>query len=219
MDSQRRRVLSVSGVALTGGLAGCLGFVTGNEVLDVSASPGSVSQSALDSTGYGENTVEEAAIEETFEVADQSRTVRLTNWHSQYDRAVDIELVERFQGAAFSVLSTPKFEIAGRSINPIDRWDTDRIAEMVQDRYEGLEDLQSVGEYSTSMLGAEPTITEYEGSAEIANSGVTIDLRLHVSEAVDHGEDFVLAIGVYPDALPEEEESVETLFEGVEHEM
>jgi hypothetical protein len=219
MDSQRRRVLSVSGVALTGGLAGCLGFVTGNEVLDVSASPGSVSQSALDSTGYGENTVEEAAIEETFEVADQSRTVRLTNWHSQYDRAVDIELVERFQGAAFSVLSTPKFEIAGRSINPIDRWDTDRIAEMVQDRYEGLEDLQSVGEYSTSMLGAEPTITEYEGSAEIANSGVTIDLRLHVSEAVDHGEDFVLAIGVYPDALPEEEESVQTLFEGVEHEM
>ncbi len=218
MDSQRRRVLAASGVALTGGLAGCLGFVTGDEPLEVSASPGSVSQSALDSTGYVENTVEEAAIEETFEVADQSRTVRLTNWHSQYDRAVEIELVERFQGAAFSVLSTPKFEIAGQSVNPIDRWDTDRIAEMVQDRYEGLEDLQSVGEYSTSMLGAEPTITEYEGAAGIAGSSVTIDLRLHVSEAVDHGEDFVLAIGVYPDVLPEEEESVQTLFEGVEHE-
>lgn len=218
MNSQRRRLLAASGVALTGGLAGCLGFVTGDEDLEFSSSPGSVSQSALDSTGYGEHEIKEATIEETFEVAGQSRTVRLTNWHSQYDRGVDLQLVKRFQGAVFSVFSTPKFEIGGRSINPIDRLDTDRIVGMVQDRYEGLDDLRRTGEYTTPMLGDEPTITEYEGRADIVGESVAIDLRLHVSDAVDHGDDFLLGLAVYPDAVPAEDDAVRTLFDGVEHE-
>ncbi|MCL9812387.1 DUF6517 family protein [Natranaeroarchaeum aerophilus] len=217
MNSQRRRLLAASGVALTGGLAGCLGFVTGDEDLEFSSSPGSVSQSALDSTGYGEHEIEEAPIEETFEIGGQSRTVRLTNWHSQYDRAVDLEPIQRFQGAVFSVFSTPKFEIAGRSVNPIDRWDTDRIVGMVQDRYEGLENLQRTGEYTTPMLGAEPTITEYEGRADITGSGVMIDLNLHVSGAVDHGGDFLLGLAVHPDEIPGEGNAVRTLYDGVEH--
>ena len=218
MNSQRRRLLAASGAALTGGLAGCLDFVTGDEALEFASSPGSVSQDALDRTGYGEHEIEEAPIEETFEVGGQSRTVRLTNWHSQYDRAVDIGLLDRFQGAVFSVFSTPKFEVAGRSINPIDRWDTDRIVGMVQDRYEGLDDLRRAGEYTTPMLGAEPTITEYEGRADIVGEGVAIDLRLHVSEAVDHGDDFLLGLGVYPADVPGEDEAVRTLLDGVDHE-
>ena len=218
MNSQRRRLLAVSGGALTGGLAGCLGFINRNEDLEFSSSPGSVSQDALDSTGYGEHEIEEAPVEETFEVAGQSRTVRLTNWHAQYDRAVDLQLLDRFQGAVFSVFSTPKFEIAGRSINPIDRWDTDRIVGMVQDRYEGLADLRRTVEYTTPMLGAEPTITEYEGRADITGTGVTIDLQLHVSGAVDHGDDFLLGLAVYPDDLPGEDDAVRTLYDGIEHE-
>jgi len=89
---------------------------------------------------------------------------------------------------------------------------------MVQDRYEGLDDLRRTGEYTTPMLGDEPTITEYEGRADIAGTGITIDLRLHVSDAVDHGDDFLLGLAVYPAAVPGEDDAVRTLFDGVEHE-
>lgn len=219
MTRRRRHVLAGSGVALSGLLAGCLGFITGEEPLEVTASPGSVSEAALSETGYAEHEIDSLGVEETFEVGDRSRTVRVTNWHSQYDRALDLgsDVGERFQGAVFSVLSTPKVEILGRSLNPIDEWGTDRIVEMIQDRYEGVEDLQQVDEYTSTVLGAAVSVTEYDGTAEIAGSGEGIDLRFHVTDAIDHGDDFVLCLAVYPTIVPGEDEAVGTLLNGVEH--
>jgi len=220
MSRNRRRFLAASGTALAGSLAGCVGFILGNEALEVSASKATVSQSARDDTGYEENTVEKVEIERTFEAGGQERTVVATNWQAEYDRSVDVEGFDSFEGAKFIAFSTPQVEIANKTFNPVGDKDHRDLVTLVQDSYEGLESVTGVSEYTASILGSQATVGEYEGEATFAGTGQTIDLSLHVTNPIEHGEDFVACVGAYPNYPPltsGEAENVETLFAGVEH--
>lgn len=222
MTRKRRQFLAGSGAALTGALAGCTGFVLGNDKLEFSASKATVAQSARDDTGYQEHKVEKVEIERTFEVAGQERTVVATNWHAEYDRAINVEGFDRFRGAMFAVLTTPKVEldIADKTLNPVGDKSHDELVAMVQDRYEGLKNVSSAGEYSANVLGNQSTVGEYEGEATFAGTGQTVDLSLHVTDPIEHGDDFVICIGGYPNYPPltnGEYDNIQTLFGGVEH--
>jgi len=220
MSRNRRRFLAASGTTLAGSLAGCVGFILGNDALEVSASKATVSQSARDDTGYEENTVEKVEIERTFEAGGQERTVVATNWQAEYDRSVNVEGFDSFEGAKFIAFSTPQVEIANKTFNPVGDKEHQELVTLVQDSYEGLESVTGVGEYTASILGSQVTVGEYEGEATFAGTGQTVDLALHVTNPVEHGEDFVVCVGAYPNYPPltdGEADNVETLFGGVEH--
>jgi len=220
MSQNRRRFLAASGTALAGSLAGCVGFILGNDALEVSASKATVSQSARDDTGYEENTVEKVELERTFEAGGQERTVVATNWQAEYHRSVDVQGFDSFEGAKFVAFSTPKVEIANKTFNPVGDRDHRDLVTLVQDSYEGLESVTGVGEYTAGILGSQATVGEYEGEATFAGTGQTVDLSLHVTNPIEHDEDFIVCVGAYPNYPPltdGEGGNVETLFGGVEH--
>lgn len=223
MPTRRRALATGAGLLATATTAGCLEFLLGDG-LSFEASRATVSPAALDETGYEENRVREVGLQREFEAGGQSREVSITNWQAEYDKRIDLgdlglPVEDATQRAAvFSVLSTPRVEIAGQEINPIDDVGTDEIVSRVQDRYEGISGLQEVGDQSATVLGTATTATEFQGDLALQNTGVTVDVTLHVTEAVEAGEDFVLAVGGYPNALSSERENAFRLFEGVQHE-
>jgi hypothetical protein len=217
----RRGVLGATTLALAGGTAGCLDAVPflGNSPIEFEAAPASVPASALQSNGYREFRTEEMVIERTLEAAGQEQTVIVTNQQSEYDRGVSLGPTDqRVRAAVFTVLSTPKVNVLGRSFNPVAEMSPAEIAGRVQGRFEGMENLQRVGETTTALAGTEATVTEFETEAQLAESGVTTDVALHISEAVESGEDLLVAVGGYPRALGAgERDRVFALMDAVEH--
>lgn len=221
----RRGLLAATGAAIAGGAAGCLDAIPflGDEPIEFEATPASVPDSALDATGYEAHTTEEVVVERTFEAGGQRQDVVVTNWQAEYDKAVDLGEVglpvdRRLRAAVFTALTTPQVNVLGRTFNPVADMDSEELAEMVQDRYEGIEDLEQVGEEQATVGGQSTTVGEFEAQAELVEAGVTVDLALHVAEAVESGDDLLVAVGAYPRPLGRrEEEHVFTLMEAVEH--
>ncbi len=221
----RRSLLAIGAGAVAASTAGCtdrLPFL-GDEPLEFSADPASVPESVLDETGYDEHEIEEVVIEETFEAAGQTQDVIVTNWQAEYDKAIDLgELPlssdERVRAAVVTALTTPQVSVLGRTFNPVSDTEGEELAEMVQDQYEGLEELEQVGEESVPVAGESTTVGEFEGQATLAEEGTSIDLTLHIAEAVESGDDFIVGVGGYPTRLRDRERShVFSMLEAVEH--
>lgn len=222
MPTRRRTILAAAGLA-SAGLTGCTEFVFG-EGLTFEASEPSVSESALQDTGYEEHEVRPLEINRTVEVGDQSRDITAKNWQAEYDKPIDFsgldlgELGGRRRAATFTVVSTPKVEVLDRTLNPIDDMSPAEIVQKAQQRYDGFGNLRKVDETTTSLVGETVAVSEFEGTAELTEAGVEIDLTLHVSEAASSGDDFVIAVAGYPSALSatERDNAIE-LINGVEH--
>lgn len=222
MKLSRRAVLGGSGVALAGSTAGCLDVIFGEE-LEFEATTATVPESTLGETGYEENAVESTVIERTFEAGGSSQDVVVTNWQAAYDKAVELgigsEAVEgEARAATFTALSTPQVSILGRTFNPIADMSPGELAEMVQDRYEGVGEIERVGEDTATIRGESTTVAAFESEAELGESGVTVDIVLHVSEAVQSDDDLIVAVGGYPKQLADQERgNVFTMMEAIEH--
>ena len=221
----RREALGLSGVLVTAGTAGCLDRIPfiGDDPIEFEASPASVPMDILDATGYEESGVEEVVIEETFEAGGQSQDVLVTNWHAEYEKSIDLDIgglatMSNVQAGVFTAISTPKVEVLNRTFNPVAEMDTDELAEMVQDQYDGLDDLERIGEDTATILGQSTTVGEYEGQAELLEIGETVDLTLHIAQAVESGDDLILGIGGYPtDMQDQERDDVFTMMEAIQH--
>lgn len=222
----RRKLLGAAGVALASGTAGCLDQLpfVGDEAIEFEATPASVPESVLDETGYEEHQTEEVAVERTFEAGGQSQDVVVTNWQAEYDRAVDLgdaglPVGERLRAAIFTALSTPQVEVLGETFNPVGDMDTEELAEMVQERYDGIDRMDHVGDTTATVAGESTTVGEFETEAELVETGDGVDLTLHIGEAVPSGDDFLVAIGGYPTPLQaSEEEHIFTMMDAIEHE-
>ncbi len=221
----RREALGLSGVLVTAGTAGCLDRIPfiGDDPIEFEASPASVPADILDATGYEETGVEEVVIEETFEAGGQSQDVLVTNWHAEYEKSIDLDIgglasMSNVQAGVFTAISTPKVEVLNRTFNPVAEMDTDELAEMVQDQYDGLDNLERIGEDTATILGQSTTVGEYEGQAELLEIGETVDLTLHIAQAVESGDDLILGIGGYPtDMQDQERDDVFTMMEAIKH--
>ncbi|WP_436346358.1 DUF6517 family protein [Natronorubrum sp. FCH18a] len=218
MTVTRRRLLAAGAAAGVGATAGC------TDVLDdsLSSMPAIVSPSALEETGYSEHTVEEVVVERTVGRFGLERSVSVNNWYAEYDRAVSLDAIglTRLQASVCSVLTTPQVSFLGHTFNPVGEYSTDELVALIQDRYDQLEDVERAGEESLSVLGTETTVTRYTGRARLVPAGTTLDVYLQVSEPVSHGDDFVIAVAVYPQFRGYETESgaVRTLLGSLEHE-
>ncbi|MEF8881733.1 MAG: DUF6517 family protein [Halapricum sp.] len=205
--------------------AGCtdqLPFL-GDEPLEFSANPASVPDSVLDKTGYDEHKTEQVVVEETFEATGQTQDVIVTNWEAEYDKAIDLSELslpgdETVRAAVVTVLTTPQVHVLGQTFNPVADMESEELAEMVQDQYEGLEELEQVGEESVPVAGEPTTVGKFEGQAQLVGEGISIDLTLHITEAVESNDDFIVGVGGYPTRLREQEQShVFSMLEEIEH--
>lgn len=209
----RRQVVASVGTAITASAAGCLGVITGEEPAEFEADPAGVSDSALEETGYESAGVEEVVVERTFEAAGQSRDVVVTNYQAKYEKTIDMGPLGEQRGAVFTALTSPKVSVLGKEFNPIAEMSTKEIAEMVQEQYDGMEDVRHQEDSEVTIRGESTTRSEFTASATF--SGETVDVLLHVTEAAELGEDYVVAVGAYPEAGPDEEQNVLTLMEAI----
>ena len=210
----RRDFVAGSGLVAAGSLAGCLDFILGDGPAEFSAGPARVRQDVLDETGYQLDDRSSIDIEREFEVGDQSREVVITNSRANYDKAVSAGPLDDVRAAVFSVLTTRRASVLGREFNPVAEMSPRRLLELVQERHGGLDDLEHEAETEVSVAGETATQEVFSGTSSI--EGVTVDVRVHVTEAVELGDDLAVTIGVYPEFVPEEEDNIHTLMDAVE---
>ena len=208
----RRLAVALSVVLLTT-TAGC-GFITGESALTFSASPTTVTDGAQSETGYEEVTVEEQTVTRTFSAADQSREVEVTNQLAQYERQVDLGPLGSPRAAVFVTLTSPEVEVAGQTFNPISDMSNREILAEFESQYDGISVGDRVGSQSVAVLGGSASVEKFEGSATL--SGTQVDTYVHAMKVKDGG-DYVVAVAIYPQQIPGEEEEVLGLIEALEH--
>jgi len=209
----RRRLLAGVGAASIAGIAGCGLFE--DPVREFAAETATVSSAALAETGYEEFQVRDDVVTRSYEVGSETADVEVTNRIAEYDRSVEV-LGERFRGAVFAALSTPQVDVLGETFNPVGGMSDEELAEMLQERYETIDDVDRTDEYTAELLGTDTTVGVFDARGDPAEVGIGVDLVLHVATAVEAGDDFVVALGGYP-AVVDDSDAVTTLLGGVQH--
>lgn len=210
----RRTFLAGVSAGITAGVSGCLDAVTGSGPVEFESSASGVSQAALDETGYDFAGLEEVVIEREYEAAGQTRDVVVTNYQAEYEKTIDMGPLGEQKGAVFTSLTTPQVNVLGREFNPVAEMSAKELAEMVQEQYDGIENMEHQEDTEVSINGETTTQSKFLAEATIA--GGAVDLALHVSEAVEMGEDLVVTVGGYPDIAPGEADNVLRLMRAVE---
>ncbi|MFB6068425.1 MAG: DUF6517 family protein [Halobacterium sp.] len=207
----RRTAVAVALVALVA-TSGCLGFLSGP--VTFSASKATVSDSALQETGYEEAKVTSSELTKTFSVAGQSKNVTVTNWIAMYERTVDVPVLGQQRAAVFGAFASPQVKVLGQTFNPIKDYSAKELASLAQQQYSGLSVGQAVSTRNMTVLNQSTTVTKFEGQASI--SGQNVDVYVHVTK-VKHDGDFVVAVAIYPQRLDGEQQKVDRLLTGLQH--
>jgi hypothetical protein len=211
----RRRELLAAGSTLLAATSGCIGVLTGSEPLEREATSARVGKATLEETGYELADSYSDTIEQEVTVRGQTREVHAVNQFTEYHRAVELATLGSGEYAVFALVATPAFEIAGQVMSPVERWSNRRVAAELQQQYEDLEVGEEVDSTTVPTLSAEMSVSTFEGTATVlGNEGV--DVYLNVGK-VRHEEDFVFAVGIHPQSLSGERETVLELVRNLEH--
>lgn len=210
-----RRVVASLALAVLLMTSGC-SFLTGQGSLTFESSDVSVSQQAREDTGYTESRDTTTGISRNFTVANETRTVKVTNHVAEYKRQVDLGPLGSGELARFTVLSTPKVTIAEQGpFNPIGKFSNAQLARRLQQEYSTIRNVKLVENRTQQMLGKQVTVSKFSAEAK-TGTGKTVDVYLHIAKTA-HGEDFVVAVAVYPQQLDGEQQKVNRLLRGVTH--
>lgn len=212
MIGTRRAVASVLLATLV--LASGCSVITGESALEFTADDASVDQSAQSETGYEEARNTDQTITRSYSVANQTREVKVVNQLAEYKRQVDLGPLGKSEFARFTVLATPKVELAGRTFNPVGNMSNAELAVMIQEEYGTVENVQHESDRTATMLGEETTVSKFSARAETVE-GQSVDVYLHITQ-VEDGDDYVLGIAVHPQQL-DEQGNVDQLLAGVQH--
>lgn len=211
---RRRSMLSSLAVGALVGATGCIGVLTGEESVSFAASPATVSEGALEGTGYGLDEQRTDTITRAFSVAGQEREVEVTNHVAIYNRSVELGPLGEQELAMFVALATPQVRVLDRTFNPVGEMSNRELLDQLQSDYESLEVGSRVGSREVPILGESATVERFDGEATY--DGVSVGLFFHIT-TVAHDDDYVVGIGIYPERLPEEESRVVRLYEGLRH--
>lgn len=206
MDRRALVVLALAGLVA---LSGCA-LLTG-ETLEFTAEKATVGDQTLSETGYEEVAVQEQTVNRSFSVAGEQREVRLTNWIASYQRGGS--------GSAptpgtVTVLSTPEVSVAGQTLNPIGQLSPRDLLDQVLRGYGDVSGVEQQSSRTVTVLGQETNVTAFD--ATILVEGQEVPVTIHLT-TVNHEGDYVVAVGVHPQALSPEEAQVDTMFRGIEH--
>lgn len=192
---KRRSLLAGTAAAGIVGLSGCLSTVLGG-LTSLESTPAGVRQSALESTGYESTGVEAIVTEEEVNVAGQSEVIAVTSYLTEYEKTIGIEAIAEQAVATFAILSTPKLDVFGQTLNPVEEMSPRELVDLIADNYDNLSGIEHDTDKTVTVL--EQSIIQSRFTAQASLSGVPIDLNLHVTEAVERGEDLLVTVGVYP---------------------
>ncbi len=227
---KRRKVLIGIGAVGVVSVAGCMDLL--EDGVEAEAAPGNVDSDTASELGYELVGSEDYTIDETLEIAGETRDVNVTSWATTYSKdASDLEMaseeeMDQFEsegedfleqeGAGFAVISTPSESIAGQEVNPVGRMDDEELIEEFNDELaEGeVKDTDHVAEHSVETLGEAATANEFDAVVE-TEDGDEFDIKILVTE-VTHEDDIVLGVGVYPDGVDEFDNAIE-LTENITH--
>ena len=197
----RRSLLAGAAAAGTVGLAGCLGGLLATTSRE--STPAGVSESVLAATDYELVGIEERTSEETVDLAGQSETVTVTSYLTTYERRVGIEGVAEAATATFTVFSTPKIAVFGRPLNPVADQSTRELVGLVGAEYDSIDDVDHEADATVTILDQQTTKSRFAATTSIG--GFPIDLDIHVTEAVERGDDLVVTFAAYPRSFREVE--------------
>lgn len=176
------------------------------------ATQGTVSQSALDDTGYSLENESTRTITRSFAGQD----VEVNNQLTEYARSSDVPVFGDTQIARFTVFTTPAVEVAEQGpFNPVADLNNTELALRLQGQYETIDNVQHEGNRTVTMLGDDVTVGKFSAEAQTTD-GTSTEVFMHIARTRS-GDDFVIAVAVYPTQLDGEQESVDTLIEGVQH--
>ncbi|GAB3666105.1 DUF6517 family protein [Halopiger thermotolerans] len=208
---QRRTFIAGLGIGGLAGLSGCLGAIG---MAEHASTPAGVDPAVREDNGYEPPTLEELVVEREVGTDAYSETITVTNHQTQYERVVDMGPLGEQRGAVFSVLSTPQIELAGRQFNPVAEMSTTELVDLIASNYEGIGNVTLEEEAAIQILGQATTRSRFSADAEFEGQSVEIDL--HVTEAVETDQDLLVTVGVYPKRLrSREQERVLAMMEGV----
>ena len=193
--------------------SGCTGVLSGP--VTFSASEATVSDAALEETGYQHNRTDKMEVSRTFTAAGQSKEVEVTNWISEYHQKAGLPGVGEQKVAVFATFASPKVEVLGKSFNPLSKYDNRQLAERFTTQLDSVNDVRKVDSRNRTMLGQSTEVTKFEASVQ-TTAGIEFDAYIHVTK-VEHGDDFVVALAVYPQKLPGQSDKIGRLLRGVEH--
>lgn len=217
MRPTRRELLAGVGTGVTVALAGCGGRLT-DEGVAFGAAAATLPGSVQSETGYTHHRTVPSTVTRRFQRFGITRDVDVTNVVSEYDRAIELGLLgQRLQAAVFATLSTPKVEILGRTFNPVAEMSTADIAELVQERYDQIENLEADAELEMPVAGQETTVTRFTADARLVETGLALQVYLSVSEAVSVGGDLLVTLAVHPTASGTQTSTIERLAANVQH--
>ncbi|NEU56912.1 DUF6517 family protein [Halorussus sp. MSC15.2] len=208
-----RRVVAGVLVAVLVVSSGCTGVLSGP--VTFSATEATVSDAALEETGYEHNSTEKMELSRTVSAAGQSKEVEVTNWISEYHKTVGLPGVGEQKAAVFVTFSSPQVEVLGKSLNPLDKYDNRQLAQQFTSQLRSVNNVRQVGAQNRTMLGKSTRVTKFEATVTTA-TGVEFDAYVHVTK-VKHEGDFVVALAVYPQKLPGQSDAVSRLLRGVQH--
>lgn len=207
----RRTVLAGAGSIGLASLAGCLGLAG----LDTHEStPAGVDAAVRADTGYEQTEIDDITIEEELSVGPYSETVTATNYLTEHEKAVELGALGNARAAVFMLLTTPQVSVVGQEFNPVREMSTAELIELVEDNYDGIDDISHEADEETTILGQDATMSRFTANAEF--DGQDIDVNVHVTEAIETDDDLLVAIGVYPQQVQsQEEDNVHDLVAGI----
>ncbi|MFC7209669.1 DUF6517 family protein [Natronoarchaeum sp. GCM10025321] len=207
----RRHFLAGAGAFGLASISGCLGLAGLDEH---EATPGGVDAETREETGYEQVGIEELPVEESVGLGPATESVRVANYMTKHERSVDMGPLGEQRGAVFMILSTPQIGIPNYQFNPVEDMSTRELIDLVDDNYDGIDDIQHEEDGTASILDQSTTVSRFSASAQF--DGEDVEVYLHVSKAVETDDDLLVTIGVYPELVRSEEEgNVEALMSGV----
>ncbi|MFB6219789.1 MAG: DUF6517 family protein [Halobacteriaceae archaeon] len=218
LDRRQIALLAVGLLTVTAGCSG--GLLSGDGPIEFSASPVSIGDAALQEAGFEEVETRSVTVNRTVNIQDQERKVIITNHVAGY-RLAEGQQADAPVGVV--AVSTPQAQAFGFALNPVANMgikDAVNFASQAGSQFGGeLRNVEEVGSWKTTVLGKETTVTKF--GATVERNGQTVDVFVHATK-VKHGDDIVLVVAAYPQALEEagavSQESIAPMFEGVEHE-
>lgn len=208
---ERRTLLASLSTSAVIGVSGCLGLVG----LDYhESSPAGVEATVREDTGYSSTGTDELIVEELVSIGPISETVVAVNYLTEYEKAIDLGPLGSHRAAIFLVLSTPKISVLGREFNPVESMDSTDIVALIEQSYDDIDDINHLDDEELEILGQATTVSKFSAAAVF--DGIEFDVNMHVSQAIETDEDFIIGIGVYPRELAgNEEDNVRRLMQSI----
>lgn len=213
--TRRRLSLALAGLAILIATAGCIGFLTGDEALEVEASAATVGDAALESTDY--ELARSASPNRTMNVSvvGQSREVQVSSEVREYNRSVSVPGLGGREVAQFSVYTAPSVSVAGQTINPVGDWSEQRLVREALGSSSGVDNVRFEDNRTVSSLGDDRTVSRFGAQASGGPMSSSANVTLHMT-TLGHEGDFVVAVSVHPEDL-DERDRVDQLIGGLEH--